>query len=337
MQRRPEIVLVRHGETEWSRDGRHTGRTDIPLTDAGRRQAQALGPALAGWEFELVLSSPLSRALETCRLAGLGERAQLRDELLEWDYGEYEGITTPEIRERRLDWVLWRDGCPGGEIAAEVAARVDPLVAELHALGGDAVLFAHGHVLRVLAARWIELAPGAGRGAEALHRHALGARLGARVAGADALERVGRLDARALRLRRRRRGRLLLVREARQRLGPLLARVAPSPERVRLGQADRADQPHQGDADACQPRQQLALGEADDRERQRQQLQRDREQRGVPAVEALVADARRARAPRGRGRSRTTDPAARRPAAAPPRSPRRSTGAPSGTSRRPAG
>jgi broad specificity phosphatase PhoE len=164
MERRPEVVLARHGETEWSRDGRHTGRTDIPLTEAGRRQAQALGPVLAEREFELVLGSPLSRALETCRLAGLGDRVQLRDELLEWDYGEYEGITTREIRARRPDWVLWRDGCPGGETAAEVAARVDPLIAELRALEGDAVLFAHGHLLRVLAARWIELAAEHGAG-----------------------------------------------------------------------------------------------------------------------------------------------------------------------------
>jgi probable phosphoglycerate mutase len=158
VERRPEIVLVRHGETEWSRDGRHTGRTDIPLTEAGRRQAQALQPVLAGRELALVLSSPLTRALETCRLAGLGDRVQVRDGLVEWDYGEYEGITTPEIRARHPGWVLWRDGCPGGETAADVARRVDPLIAELRQLDGDAALFAHGHVLRVLAVRWIELA-----------------------------------------------------------------------------------------------------------------------------------------------------------------------------------
>jgi broad specificity phosphatase PhoE len=163
MARRPEIVLVRHGETEWSRDGRHTGRTDIALTDVGCRQAEALRPALAGRDLALVLTSPLERARETCRLAGFGDRAEVRDELREWDYGEYEGITTPQIRERRPDWVLWRDGCPGGEIAAEVGARVDPLVAELRELDGDAALFAHGHVLRVLAARWIELDPAGGQ------------------------------------------------------------------------------------------------------------------------------------------------------------------------------
>jgi probable phosphoglycerate mutase len=161
--RRPEIVLVRHGETEWSRDRRHTGRTDVPLTERGRRQAEALRPALAGFDFALVLTSPLARATETCRLAGLGDGAQRRDELREWDYGEYEGITTAQIRARRTDWVLWRDGCPGGETAADVGARVDPLVAELQALDGDAALFAHGHVLRVLAARWIELEPAGGQ------------------------------------------------------------------------------------------------------------------------------------------------------------------------------
>jgi broad specificity phosphatase PhoE len=157
-----EIVLVRHGETEWSRDLRHTGRTDVPLTEKGRRQAAMLRDALAGRDFARVLSSPLGRALETCELAGLGERAELRDELLEWDYGEYEGITTDEIRESRPGWHLWRDGCPGGETAAEVGARVDPLIEELAGLDGDGALFAHGHLLRVLTARWLGLGPEAG-------------------------------------------------------------------------------------------------------------------------------------------------------------------------------
>jgi probable phosphoglycerate mutase len=155
----PEIVLIRHGETEWSRDGRHTGSTDIPLTDEGRRQAKVVGEWLAGRAFVRVLTSPLGRALETCRLAGFGDRAEPREELLEWDYGEYEGLTTPQIRERRPDWYLWRDGCPGGESAAEVGRRVDRVVAELREAGGDAALFAHGHVLRVLTARWLELDP----------------------------------------------------------------------------------------------------------------------------------------------------------------------------------
>jgi broad specificity phosphatase PhoE len=157
-----EVVLVRHGETEWSRDHRHTGRTDVPLTAEGRRQAERLRDALAEWKFTRVLSSPLSRALDTCRLAGYGDRAELSDALLEWDYGEYEGETTDRIRESRPGWNLWRDGCPGGETVAEVSARVDPLVSELKDSEGDVALFAHGHVLRVLAARWVELAPEAG-------------------------------------------------------------------------------------------------------------------------------------------------------------------------------
>ena len=157
-----EIVLARHGETEWSRDRRHTGRTDIPLTEAGRRQAALLRGALAGRDFARVLSSPLSRALETCRLAGLGDRAELSDDLLEWDYGEYEGIRTAEIRERRPGWNLWRDGCPGGETAADVGRRADRVVAALEGLDRDVAVFAHGHVLRVLAARWLGLGPEAG-------------------------------------------------------------------------------------------------------------------------------------------------------------------------------
>jgi broad specificity phosphatase PhoE len=158
-----EIVLVRHGETEWSADGRHTGRSDIPLTATGRRQARDLGRALAGRRFERVLTSPLSRAIETCELAGLAEGAARRDELREWDYGEYEGRTTPDIRTERPGWYLWRDGCPGGESAAEVGRRADRIVAELRSLDGDAAIFAHGHLLRVLTARWLELPPEDGR------------------------------------------------------------------------------------------------------------------------------------------------------------------------------
>jgi broad specificity phosphatase PhoE len=158
-----EIVLVRHGETEWSRDLRHTGRTDIPLTEAGREQATMLRAPLSQWSFVRVYSSPLSRARETCELAGLGERAELTEALLEWDYGEYEGITTKEIREQRPDWFLWRDGCPGGETAEDVGARVDPLIAELKGAEGDVALFAHGHILRILAARWLGLPPQDGK------------------------------------------------------------------------------------------------------------------------------------------------------------------------------
>jgi broad specificity phosphatase PhoE len=157
-----EIVLVRHGETEWSRDRRHTSRTDIPLTEPGRREAEKLRDALAEWTFARVLSSPLSRALDTCRLAGLGERAELSDDLVEWDYGEYEGITTAQIREQRPGWYLWRDGCPGGESADEVGRRVDRAIAAVDGTDGDVALFAHGHVLRVLAARWLGLGPEAG-------------------------------------------------------------------------------------------------------------------------------------------------------------------------------
>jgi broad specificity phosphatase PhoE len=157
-----EIVPARHGETEWSRDKRHTGRTDIPLTEAGRRQAAVLRDALAEWDFARVLSSPLSRALETCRLAGLGDRAELSDDLLEWDYGEYEGITTAQIREERPGWYLWRDGCPGGESAADVGRRVDRVTAAFEGTDGDVAVFAHGHVLRALAARWLGLGPEAG-------------------------------------------------------------------------------------------------------------------------------------------------------------------------------
>jgi broad specificity phosphatase PhoE len=157
-----EVVLARHGQTEWSRDLRHTGRTDVPLTDQGRQQAELLRGELAKWSFERVLSSPLDRALETCRLAGFGERAETSDDLLEWDYGEYEGITTKQIRESRPDWYLWRDGCPGGETAADVGRRVDRVVQALTGLDGDVVVFAHGHVLRVLTARWLGLAPEGG-------------------------------------------------------------------------------------------------------------------------------------------------------------------------------
>ena len=157
-----EIVLVRHGETEWSRDGKHTGNTDVPLTERGREQAQALGVALGGRSFARVLTSPLSRAAETARLAGFGD-AERRDELREWDYGAYEGRKTAEIREERPGWTLWADGVPNGETAAEVAARVDAVLAELRTVEGAALVFAHGHLLRVLAVRWIGLEAEAGR------------------------------------------------------------------------------------------------------------------------------------------------------------------------------
>jgi probable phosphoglycerate mutase len=161
--RPPVVVLVRHGETEWSRAGKHTGWTDVALTERGRTQAEALGVALSGRRFELVLTSPLSRARETCRLAGLGDGAVVSEDLREWDYGAYEGRTTIEIRTERPGWSLWRDGAPGGESAAEVGARADRVVGRLREVEGDAAVFAHGHVLRVLAARWLGLEPVDGR------------------------------------------------------------------------------------------------------------------------------------------------------------------------------
>jgi probable phosphoglycerate mutase len=153
-----EAVLVRHAETEWSLSGRHTGRTDLPLTDRGRSLAAALAAGLAQRRFELVLTSPARRARETCELCGLGEQATVRDDLQEWDYGEYEGLTTAQILEGRPGWSLWRDGCPGGEDADAVGARADRVIAELRAVAGDVAVFSHGHMLRVLGARWIELA-----------------------------------------------------------------------------------------------------------------------------------------------------------------------------------
>ncbi|HEX7255678.1 MAG TPA: histidine phosphatase family protein [Gaiellaceae bacterium] len=158
-----EIVLVRHGETEWSREGKHTGGTDVPLTAAGREQAGVLAAALERCSFDRVLTSPLARAADTARLAGYAEAAEPRDELREWDYGAYEGRRTVEIREERPGWTLWLDGVPGGETAAEVAARVDRLLDELRRTEGRVLVFAHGHLLRVLAVRWIGLEPEAGR------------------------------------------------------------------------------------------------------------------------------------------------------------------------------
>lgn len=154
-----ELLLARHGETEWSANGRHTSRTDLPLTEHGRGHARELAPVLAGRSFALVLTSPLRRAIETCELAGFGSQAQVRAELREWDYGDYEGMTTPEILERRPDWSLWRDGGPNGETVGDVGARADRVIAEARAASGDAIAFGHGHMLRVLGARWVNLAP----------------------------------------------------------------------------------------------------------------------------------------------------------------------------------
>lgn len=157
-----QIYLIRHGETEWSLSGAHTGSTDIPLTAQGRRQAVALGRFLSTHQFAIVLASPLERALETCRLAGYGDAAQIDPGLVEWNYGDYEGLTTAQIRGRRPDWSLWSDGVPQGETIDEVAARADRVIARLPA-DGDAALFAHGHILRILTARWLSLEPAAAR------------------------------------------------------------------------------------------------------------------------------------------------------------------------------
>ena len=156
------LFLIRHGATEWSVTGRHTGRTDISLTEDGRRQAKRLGGRLARERFELVLTSPLSRALETCHLAGFAAVAERVDELLEWDYGAYDGLTTEEIRTERPGWTLWTGGVPGGETAMAVGARVDRVIERVRSLSGDVALFAHGHVLRVLAARLLGQPPEAG-------------------------------------------------------------------------------------------------------------------------------------------------------------------------------
>ena len=154
-----EILLVRHGETEWSLSGQHTGLTDIPLTEAGRRQAEALGRRLSDRSIESVLTSPLGRASETCRLAGFGGRCTERAELVEWAYGEYEGMTTAQIRETVPGWTVWTHPSPGAETTEEIGARVDGVIEELTSAEGNVAVFAHGHVLRVLGARWIGLAP----------------------------------------------------------------------------------------------------------------------------------------------------------------------------------
>jgi broad specificity phosphatase PhoE len=151
-----ELWLIRHAETAWSKAGRHTGLTDIPLTDEGRAHAATVRERLDGHEFAAVFVSPLQRARETAALAGLGAQAQVRDDLVEYDYGDYEGITTDEIRTERPGWYLWRDGVPGGEQPDDVGARADRIIAEALGVDGDVALVAHGHVLRVLGARWLQ-------------------------------------------------------------------------------------------------------------------------------------------------------------------------------------
>ena len=156
------LVVVRHGSTAWSAAGRHTGRTDVPLDAHGEAQARALAGRLGSHDFALVLTSPLGRARRTCQLAGFGDRAEVCDDLAEWDYGGYEGLLTDEIRRDRPRWTLWHDGVPGGETLEHVAARADRVVRKARLADGDVLAFAHGHLLRVLAARWLGLPPYAG-------------------------------------------------------------------------------------------------------------------------------------------------------------------------------
>lgn len=163
MADRHQIWLIRHGETEWSLTGRHTGRTDIPLTAAGRHQAEALGRHLAGRAFALVLTSPLARARDTCRLAGYETVAEATDGLLEWDYGIYEGRTTPDIRTAEPGWSIWTSPVPQGESVDQVGERARRVIDRAAAAPGDVVLFAHAHILRILAACWLELPPVGGR------------------------------------------------------------------------------------------------------------------------------------------------------------------------------
>jgi probable phosphoglycerate mutase len=157
------VFAIRHGETAWSLSGQHTGVSDIPLTENGRRSAERLRPVLSGHDFALVLVSPMQRTRETCALAGLGDRATVEPNLMEWNYGAYEGIAAKQIRDSLPEWLIFRDGCPGGETPEQVGARADRVIERAREAGGDVALFAHGHLLRVLAARWLGHPAGAGQ------------------------------------------------------------------------------------------------------------------------------------------------------------------------------
>src|SRR6266436_7641471 len=159
----PVIYLVRHGETAWSASGRHTGLTDLPLTERGERNAKSLRERLAGMVFTRVLTSPLQRAVRTCELAGFGGAAEVDPDLVEWNYGDYEGIRTAEIRAKRPDWQLFRDGCPNGESPQQIGARADRVVSRIRAIKGDVLIFSSGHFLRVFTARWLGLEPFVGK------------------------------------------------------------------------------------------------------------------------------------------------------------------------------
>ncbi|MBV8683895.1 MAG: histidine phosphatase family protein [Caulobacteraceae bacterium] len=157
------VYAIRHGETEWSLNGRHTGVTDLPLTANGRRLAGALKAALGSRPFALVMVSPMQRARVTAELAGLGENAVVDPDLMEWNYGDYEGLTPAQVHAQQPGWMVFRDGCPHGETPAEVGARADRVIARARSVDGDVALFAHGHILRVLVARWIDLPAQAGQ------------------------------------------------------------------------------------------------------------------------------------------------------------------------------
>jgi broad specificity phosphatase PhoE len=159
----PKLYIARHGETIWSLSGQHTGRTDLPLTERGEANARKLAPRLRGREFAKVLTSPLQRATRTCELAGFGDVAERDVDLLEWDYGAYEGRRSAEIHLERPDWDLFRDGCPGGENAEQVAVRADRVVSRVREIGGDVLVFSSSHILRVLTARWLGLPPASAR------------------------------------------------------------------------------------------------------------------------------------------------------------------------------
>jgi broad specificity phosphatase PhoE len=159
----PTVYIARHGETAWSLSGQHTGLTDLPLTEQGRQNAVRLGARLRGLQFAKVFASPLQRAALTCQLAGFGDVAVTDPDLVEWNYGDYEGLRSAEIHARRPGWELFRDGCPGGESPAQAGARADRVVKRLREVNGNALVFSSGHFLRTLAARWLGLEPGGGR------------------------------------------------------------------------------------------------------------------------------------------------------------------------------
>ena len=159
----PVVYLARHGETAWSISGQHTGLTDLPLTERGESNARRLGDRLKGLRFDKVFTSPLQRAVRTCELAGFGARAEVDRDLLEWNYGEYEGLRTEEIHAKRPNWELFRDGCPGGESPKQIGARADRVVSRIREIGGNVLIFSSGHILRVLTARWLGLEPAGGK------------------------------------------------------------------------------------------------------------------------------------------------------------------------------